>query len=175
MRTNTNQELATNSGLVYEKNGNYYRTIYPIPILTRASCNFLPDLASNREGPPVIFREDSFNSKVRRGRLYVNNEGERLNLQSITIENIHNYPFGKLRGDDWLPERLYRSVQPKEIATYATPFKMAMLELGDNKRTTLWRVTAIECISNGELMFTLRPLSSLRTLLAMAHGRSSRK
>ena len=168
-------QLATRRGLVYEGEFNFYRAIHPIPVLTRATCVWLPSGADWPACPSPLFREDSFDpvTRIRRGRLYV--RGDRP-PQNLPAANVHNYPFGPHIGvgaGEWDAECFYRPIHQGDIAP-ATRLEAALIELGDQGFTTRWRVVATERISSGELLFTLRERSSLGALPILAESLSAR-
>lgn len=158
-------QLATRRGLVYEGELNFYRAIHPIPVLTRATCVWLPSGADWQACPSPLFREDSFDpvTRIRRGRLYV--RGDRP-PQNLPVANVHNYPFGPHIGvgtGEWDAECFYRPIHQGDVAP-TTRLEAAQIELGDQGFTTRWRVVANERISSGELLFTLRAIAPLSTL-----------
>jgi len=168
-------QLATRRGLVYEGELNFYRAIHPIPVLTRATCVWLSSGADGPTCPSPLFREDSFDpvTRIRRGRLYVRCAHPPQNLPAA---NVHNYPFGPHIGvgiGEWDAECFYRPIHQEDIAL-TTRLEAALIELGDQGFTTRWSVVGAERISSGELLFTLRAMSSLGALPALADSLSAR-
>lgn len=155
--------------LAYEGDGNFFRAIHPTPVLTRATW---PGLASTH-GTPVdcpspLFREDTFDpvTRIRRGRLYVLTNSSSLILSE---DRVHNYPYGPHIGvgGGWQADGYYR---PAGIVDFPAAQRMESMELvlGDAPGTTFWRAVAVERISSGELLFTLRARSSLGALPELA-------
>ncbi len=168
-------QVATRRGLVYEGEQNFYRAIHPIPVLTRATCVWLPSGSDSPDCPSPLFREDSFDpvTRIRCGRLYVRADHP---PQKLPAANVCNYPFGQLVGvaaGEWDAECFYRPINQWDI-TPTTRLEAAPIELGDQGFTTRWRVVAVERISSGDLLFTLRAISALGALPILAESLSSR-
>jgi len=160
-----NTYFALRRGLAYEGDGSFYRAIHPTPVMTRAFCAGLKaELHSNNFKSP-LFREDLFDpvTRIRRGRLY---RLANSTVNHVRAENVHNYPYGPHVGAadlEWMPERLYVPVSESDLLS---PDKLdgMQVDLGESPMTTPWRVVAIERVSSGELLFTLRTISSLGAL-----------
>lgn len=159
--------LALRRGLVYEGDGAYFRAIHPIPVLTRAVCEWLPDeVTTVSQLPALLFREDSFDpvTRVRRGRLY-QRDGQQ-GGRSFSLDNVHNYPFGPHVGISaglWEPDGWYNAYRvglaPKNWWTVGSN-----MVLGERGYETLWRVADAEQVSSGDVLLTLRAISSLGAL-----------
>ena len=166
--------FALRRDLAYEGDGNFFRAIHPTPVLTRAT---LPGLGPTHDAPGCpspLFREDSFDpvTRVRRGRLYVVTNPSSLILSP---DRVHNYPYGPHIGvgGGWQADGYYK---PVGIADFPAAQRIESMEmaLGEAPGSTYWRVVAVERISSGELLFTLRARSSLGALPILAESLSAR-
>jgi hypothetical protein len=157
--------FAIRRGIAYEGDENFMRAIHPIPTTTSVtSCEFYqPQIAG--PGRSLIFREDSFDpvTRIRRGRFYHEAGG----LAAISQECVHNYPFGPHIGaggqSGWQADAYYRPVNSQHISG-VSPLEGSQVDLGDGEFQTAWRVVAVEKISTGDLLFTLRAISAIGAL-----------
>ena len=156
--------LALRRGLVYEGDGNFFRAIHPIPVLSRASCDWIPESCEDSaHSAPMIFREDSFDpiTRIRRGRLY--HRDTQRGARTVPAENVHNYPFGPhigIAAGQWDADSWYAPYRP------SSPGRMKgeigeKIRLGDSGCETIWRVVQSERILTGDIFFTLRAVSFL--------------
>lgn len=169
MRTAT--LLALRQGLVYEGAGNFFRAVHPIPVLTRAVCEWIPESSQDQSrAAPLLFREDSFNpvTRIRRGRLY-QRDGQQ-GGRSVPAENVHNYPFGPHVGvaaGQWDPDSWYNPYRPSSSRVPRTKLG-SEVQLGDSGYETIWRVVQGERILTGDILFTLRAVSFLGAIPPLA-------
>ena len=166
--------FALRRDLAYEGDGNFFRAIHPTPVLTRATWPGLTPTHDAPGCPSPLFREDSFDpvTRVRRGRLYVLTNPSSLILSP---DRVHNYPYGPNIGVDggWQADGYYRPVATGDFPD-AQRIESMELVLGEAPGFTYWRVVAVERISSGELLFTLRARSSLGALPILAESLSAR-
>jgi hypothetical protein len=142
--------MATRRGLVYEGSGNFLRAIHPVPIVSLAKFE------DYKTSDGMVFREDSFDpaTRIRRGRFYAKCDDQ---IRTISVENVHNHPFGKhigiaeAEGSTWNPDCLYQPFEPEND----THQNLHVCVIGDHKFQTTWRVVEIERIFTGELLWTL--------------------
>ncbi len=166
--------FALRRDLAYEGDGNFFRAIHPTPVLTRATWPGLGPTHDAPGCPSPLFREDSFDpvTRVRRGRLYVVTNPSSLILSP---DRVHNYPYGPHIGvgGGWQADGYYK---PVGIADFPAAQRIESMEmaLGEAPGSTYWRVVAVERISSGELLFTLRARSSLGALPILAESLSAR-
>ncbi len=161
--------LALRRGLVYEGDGSYFRAVHPIPVLTRAVCEWLPDEAASASRR-LLFREDSFDpvTRIRRGRLY-RSDGQQ-GGRSFPSDNVHNYPFGPhvgIAAGQWEPDEWYAAYRPG-LAPKTLWTNGSQVVLGESGYETLWRVADAEQVSSGDVLLTLRAVSALGALPALA-------
>lgn len=160
--------FAIRRDLAYEGDGNFYRAIHPMPVLTRATCPGYAPSPDMSGCPSTLFREDSFDpaTRIRRGRFYVTTEPLNRHLNQ---DRVHNYPYGPHigAGGGWQADNYFKSAG---IADFSGAQRIDNMELvlGENSGTTLWRVVAVEHVSSGELLFTLRARSALGALPTLA-------
>lgn len=158
--------LALRRGLVYEGTGDFLHAVSPTPVVTRAT------FAQGAEhGVEMVFREDSFDpvTRVRRGRLYQRDPNHQ-GLQAVPVGKVYNGPFGPLVGapasvgvdfDGWYTSWCAGTTQGGVI-------EGQWIVLGQDGLATHWRIVAIERISTGDLLLTLRATSTLGALPALA-------
>lgn len=161
--------LALRRDLVYEGDENFLRAVHPIPILTRAAVEERLR-ASSLPRSAVLFREDSFDpvTRVRRGRLY-EIDGE-VSGKSLPVMNIQNYPFGPHVGvaaGQWAPDSWYRAWRPDRAPAFVE-IVGKKITLGEGDYETIWRAVEAELVSTGDLLLTLRAVSSLGALPEIA-------
>ena len=166
--------FAVRRDLAYEGDGNFFRAIHPTPVLTCASWPGCAPTPVVPGCPSPLFREDSFDpvTRIRRGRFYVLTNPSSLILSP---DRVHNYPYGPHIGvgGGWQADGYYK---PAGIGDLPDAHRIESMELvlGDAPGTTLWRAVAVERISSGELLFTLRAMFSLGALPALADSLSAR-
>lgn len=159
--------LALRRGLVYEGDGNFFRAIHPIPVLTRASCDWTSESCEgSSQSAARIFREDSFDpiTRIRRGRLYCRDTQQ--GARTVPAENVHNYPFGPhigIAAGQWDADGWYTPYRPSSPEGMRGNFEEE-IRLGDSGCETLWRVIQSERILTGDLLFTLRAVSFLSAI-----------
>ena len=164
--------IALRQGLVYEGAGNFFRAVHPIPVLTRASCEWIPESSQDQpQSAPVLFREDSFDpvTRIRRGRLY-QRDGQQ-GGRSVPVDNVHNYPFGPhvgIAAGQWDPDSWYNPYRPSSSLVVRSRLG-SEVQLGDRGCETVWRVVQAERILTGDILFTLRAVSFLGAIPPLAH------
>ena len=166
--------LALRRGLVYDGDGNFFRAIHPIPVLTRASCDWIPESCEDSaHSAPMIFREDSFDpiTRIRRGRLY--HRDTQQGAKTLPAENVHNYPFGPHIGitdGQWGADSWYTPYTPYTPSAKgrASDKLGSQVQLGNGGVETVWRVVQTERILSYDILFTLRAVSFLGSLPRIA-------
>ena len=163
--------LALRRGLIYEGDGNFFRAVHPIPVLTRAVCEWIPGSSQDQpQAAAVVFREDSFDpvTRIRRGRLY-QRDGQQ-GGRSVPAENVHNYPFGPHVGvaaGQWDPDSWYNPYRPYSSKVLHTKLG-SEVQMGDSGCKTVWRVVQAERILTGDILFTMRAVSFLGAIPPLA-------
>lgn len=163
--------LALRRGLVYEGDGNFFRAIHPIPVLTRASCDWTSESCEgSSQSAARIFREDSFDpiTRIRRGRLYCRDTQR--GVEKVPAENVHNYPFGPhigIAAGQWDADGWYTPYTPPSTARAGGKLGN-QIRLGNTGAQTVWRVVQTERILSGDILFTLRAVSFLGSLPRIA-------
>lgn len=167
--------LALRRGLIYELDGNFGRAVHPVPILTCATSDWIRTGVANVGCMPLIFREDSFDpvTRIRRGRLYLFDDSH--GARSIPSQRVHNYPFGPHigAGGGWVPDCWYKPVERTDFDA-GVCLEGLQINLGEGDFETLWRVAGVERITTGDLLFTLRALSSFGVLPPMREDLQSK-
>lgn len=158
--------LALRRGLAYEGDLHMLRAIHPTPVFARARCDKLQDM-EHGQCSHNLFREDSFDpvTRIRRGRLYRLDGGLKQG-SGYCVENIHNYPFGPHSGvasGSWDPECLYRPINIGDFNS-GIQIRGLVIHLGPKDFETIWRLVDVERILTGDLLFTLRAISSWGTV-----------
>ena len=156
------EKLAILRGVIYEGDDHYIRAIYPTPVISPASCDFI----STNNTIEVVFREDSFDpvTRIRRGRLYIGGQ------------------LGKAWNPDRVDEGFYRPAHPPPNFSITPEFcgdswqqnvtseevRGQIVQIGGSGYQTSWRVVGLEKISIGDTLFTLRATSLLGALPDLA-------
>lgn len=140
--------LALWRGTFYEGGIHNVRAIHPVPVISRAACDFVTITGGNE----LIFREDAFDpaTRIRRGRLYVGGRSTHP-WGDVTVDGIQSYNWNTLHPDltyvAWTPR-----ANPQDILDHA-------IQIGSGDFTTNWRIVAVEQLSIGHVMLTLRAQS----------------
>ncbi|MHB1280563.1 MAG: hypothetical protein ACYCYL_04935 [Acidithiobacillus sp.] len=164
------ERLAIRRGLVYEGDLNFLHAIHPTPILSSARIDGVEDYERGSSlCAGLLFREDSFDpvTRVRRGRLYkFRSDG----YKNYPPENVSNYPFGPHVGvaGGWTPECEYEPYWPGIVLLKS--LNVTEVALGKDEFQTRWRIVGAERISTGEVLFTLRSLSTMGALPLLNSG-----
>ncbi|MHB8315963.1 MAG: hypothetical protein ACYDCW_09550 [Acidithiobacillus ferrivorans] len=157
------ERLAIRRGLVYEGAPTFLHAIHPTPLLTAAKIEGAENHGGGSSCAGLIFREDSFDpvTRIRRGRMYKFRSDT---YQNYPPANISNYPFGPHVGvaGEWTPDCEYEPYQPN--ITSPDYFNGIQIILGGGELQTSWRIVGTERISTGEVLFTLRSLSTMGAL-----------
>lgn len=156
--------LVVRRNIVYERHGDFCHAIYPPPLLTPFSCQDLNLPLDQRDVAIAVFREDSFDpmTRLRRGLVYKQvRDGQ---LHNIPTTNVCNGQYGTLVGavPDFVPEAQYEPFVTHVDGNILDGFVEA--KLGQPPFVTSWRVVDIERLSTGDLLFTLRAISSFGVL-----------
>lgn len=142
------ERLALWRGTFYEGDSRNVRAIHPAPVISQAACDFVSIVGIEE----LIFREDAFDpaTRIRRGRLYVGGRTSH-SWDQVTVDGINTYNWNNLR-----PEVSYAAwkpgVNPHGILDH-------VIQIGGGDFTTNWRVIAIERLSIGQILLTLRAQS----------------
>lgn len=142
------ERLALWRGTFYEGDSRNVRAIHPAPVISQATCDFVPIVGFDE----LIFREDAFDpaTRIRRGRLYVGGRTS-LSWDQVTVDGINAYNWNNLRPEvsyvAWKPD-----VKPQDILDH-------VIRIGNGDFTTNWRVVAVERLSIGQILLTLRAQS----------------
>lgn len=159
--------LTVRRNIVYERDGNFCRAVYPMPVLIPFSCSALHLPLTPSGEAQAVFREDSFDpvTRLRRGRVYTHADTHQFSLPS---ENVYNGQYGPLIGaqPNFVPDACYEPL--RSLVDGRTLNHYAEAELGEAPLVTLWRVVAMERIATGEFLFTLRSLASYGVLPKLA-------
>lgn len=160
------ERLALWRGTFYEGDSRNVRAIHPAPVISQAVCDFVSVIGVEES----IFREDAFDpaTRIRRGRLYVGGRTTHTWGQ-VTVDGINTYNWDNLRPEvsyvAWAP-----NANPRDILDH-------IIQIGGGGFATNWRVVAVERLSIGQILLTLRAhslfgvLPDLRTNLLDEQGK----
>ena len=165
-----NLGIDKNCNLFYEGKANWGHAVWPSPVVTPAEIVTEPEGRLHSEDgrnhvtDDMVFREDSFDpvTRIRRGRFYQagNRQPSEWHVQ------VHPaVPNEALRADKGIIEKSLDTFYGHPIRhQFSKCRKQPMVRLGVKDRLTLWNIIAIESISTGEDLVTLKSCSSLGIL-----------
>ena len=135
-------------GTFYEGDSHNVRAIHPIPVISRAACDFVPVIGAEE----IVFREDTFDpaTRIRRGRLYLDGRTTH-SWDQVTVDGRNTYNWNNLR-----PEASYVAWKPR---TNLQDVLDQVIHIGDSDFVTKWKIVAVERLSIGQIMMTLRAQS----------------
>lgn len=139
------ERLALWRGTFYEGDSRNVRAIHPAPVISQAACDFVSIIGIDE----LIFREDAFDpaTRIRRGRLYVGGRAAHT-WDQVTVDGINTYNWNNLR-----PEVSYvawgANANPRDILGH-------VLQIGGGDFATNWHIVAVERLSIGQILLTLR-------------------
>jgi len=139
------ERLALWRGTFYEGDSRNVRAIHPAPVISQAACDFVSIVGIEE----LIFREDAFDpaTRIRRGRLYVGGRTSH-SWDQVMVDGINTYNWNNLRPEvsyvAWKP-----SVNQQDILDH-------VIQIGGDDFATNWRVVAVERLSIGQILLTLR-------------------
>lgn len=139
------ERLALWRGTFYEGDSRNVRAIHPAPVISQAVCDFVSVIGMDES----IFREDAFDpaTRIRRGRLYVGGRTAHA-WDQVTVDGINTYNWNNLRPEvsyiAWTP-----NANPRDILDH-------VIQIGGGDFATSWRVVAVERLSIGQILLTLR-------------------
>ena len=165
-----NLGIDKNHNLFYEGKSHWGHAVWPSPVVTRAEIitepegRLHPEDRRNLVADRMVFREDSFDpvTRVRRGRFY--KAGDR--QPSEWHVQVHPaVPNEALRADQGIIKKSLDTYYGHPIwHQFSKCRKQPLVLLGVEDRFTIWNIIAIESISTGEDLVTLKSCSSFGIL-----------
>jgi hypothetical protein len=152
------ERLALWRGVFYEGSNYAVRSIHPATVISPVSCDFTTTHHRNE----VVFREDTFDpvTRIRRGRLYVEMDGDPNCWDQVTVDNGNTYNWGNLHPtasyEPWKPDNNIKKIDGR------------IIQIGMDGFETKWRIVGIEKIFIGHILLTLRANSLLGVIPELA-------
>lgn len=152
------ERLALWRGIFYEGSNYAVRSIHPATVISPVSCDFITTHHRNE----VVFREDTFDpvTRIRRGRLYVEMDGDPNCWDQVTVDNGNTYNWGNLHPtasyEPWKPDNKIKKIDGR------------IIQIGMDGFETKWRIVGIEKIFIGHILLTLRANSLLGVIPELA-------
>lgn len=166
--------LDPNQRLIYEGTSRWGFAVWPSPVISVATAiHSDADLANVPERTdlayaPLVFREDSFDpvTRIRRGRFYHRGDGAQPQEWRVQQHPAFREEIGPKDYDGSLKKQLFGfHIWPARIHLRADRVKVV---LGIRDGSSIWRVIAIEQISTGEDLVTLKAQSNMGVLPELA-------
>ena len=165
-----NLGIDKNSNLFYEGKAYWGHAVWPSPVVTPAEIVTEPEGGLHSEDrrhlvtDGMVFREDSFDpvTRVRRGRFYQADNRQPLEWH---VQVHPAVPNEALHANQGIIKKLLETFNGHTIwHQFSKCRKQPLVLLGFKDRFTIWNIIAIESISTGEDLVTLKSCSSLGIL-----------